>query len=348
VNRSVDEVTLPAASSAEAVSKRSLSTRWVLAALVIYPSLNFGLVFRIDSLLAGSILVTAAYVLGIFVYRGIALMAFECRATLMLGAAIAGGIIGSVACPSEQLLPMAITWSTMVLAGLLVGRRAGAETNSLRLYLWGLAVVVAGSLIVLAPRWPELMRAATEISRSMAADLESSLVAAGYHAESARNSVQQAQRLMEGVIRLLPAATVMNLVVQFSVGFLWFLGWREAGAATGATLKSFAHWKVPFAVTPLLIIAIVARLLGSRALTLVADNVLLILSIYYCVGGLALVAYFLRNLKLTIGMRLLFYIALTVTGLIGYLVVAVLGFVDSFADWRKVSEPAARDLKKSH
>jgi uncharacterized protein YybS (DUF2232 family) len=77
------------------------------------------------------------------------------------------------------------------------------------------------------------------------------------------------------------------------------------------------------------------RLLGGESAKLVADNCILLLSITYAVGGLALMEFYMKRLGLSLLFRILFYIFLTLTWLIGFLVSAVLGFIDSFADWRR-------------
>ena len=80
-------------------------------------------------------------------------------------------------------------------------------------------------------------------------------------------------------------------------------------------------------------------MVGGETITLVADNVLLAMSIYYCVGGLALLAHGLKRFKLPLFVKVMFYIMLTLSGVLGYIVIVLVGFIDSFADWRKVNEP---------
>ena len=46
-----------------------------------------------------------------------------------------------------------------------------------------------------------------------------------------------------------------------------------------------------------------------------ADNVLVVMAVYYCVAGLALIEYYLRKLHLSRLMRVLFYILLFLTQL---------------------------------
>lgn len=327
------------------MSKRTLSARLAPVALIVFPWLNFGLVHRIENLPLATLLMTIAYLLGIFVFKSVASAAREGSITLTLGAAVLGGLIGGISCQPEQIWMMTVIWSAMILTGWLVGRRARSEPSGLRLYLWGTAVILVGGLIVLAPQWPELMRVAALASQDMVAKIENVMVTGGYNVDAARIYGEQVQSGMNLAIRLMPAATIMNLVLQFSLGFLWFLGRPRPGENT-LSVRPFTAWKVPFALMPVLLAVVPARLFGGPTLALAADNILLVLSIYYCVGGLALMEHFLHRLKMATGMKILFYIMMVITGLLGYLITVVIGFLDSFADWRRLSTGVAIDLKK--
>ena len=37
--------------------------------------------------------------------------------------------------------------------------------------------------------------------------------------------------------------------------------------------------------------------------------------------------------------KVIFYIMLLLSGVLGYVAIVLVGFIDSFADWRKVNEP---------
>jgi hypothetical protein len=168
----------------------------------------------------------------------------------------------------------------------------------------------------------------------------------GYHPDAVESYTAMLLGVSKAVARLVPAMTLMDLVVQFSIGFLWFL-WRGLAAERSATLlRPMAQWKVPFALTPLVVAATLGRLLGNDTVILVADNVIMALSLFYCLGGLALITHVLNRLKMPLIVRILFYVMLTLTGLLGYLFTVLLGFLDSFADWRKIS-PRSIELDKS-
>ncbi len=59
-------------------------------------------------------------------------------------------------------------------------------------------------------------------------------------------------------------------------------------------------------------------------------------SIFYCLTGLALMEFLLRRLQLSRLMKILFYLFLFISQFVGFFAAALLGLIDSFADWRKV------------
>ena len=138
-------------------------------------------------------------------------------------------------------------------------------------------------------------------------------------------------------VRLAPASTIISGIVQLSLGLLWLI-WRmgQAEPARGE-VRRFTFWKVPFALTPVTGIAVLARLLGNEQIQLIADNALLVLAIFYSVCGLALMEFILHRFKVSLFVRILFYLLLFLTQVAGLLVMVLLGFVDSFLDWRKVT-----------
>ncbi|MFQ6008511.1 MAG: DUF2232 domain-containing protein, partial [Candidatus Zixiibacteriota bacterium] len=112
---------------------------------------------------------------------------------------------------------------------------------------------------------------------------------------------------------------------------------RVSGEARSSVSRvPFIYWKVPFGLTLPLIITILMRLLGGEQLKIIADNVLVILSVYYCIAGLAFMEYHLRKLHLSRLMKVLFYILLFLTQLAGFFIAVLIGFIDSYADWRQI------------
>ncbi len=333
VNRTGDETAEPTITLH--VDRPRRYSLWIVpAAMVAYALLKFSIVLGTQNLVLAVVAAAVAYLLGIYLYRGIAELALRRRTLLVIVFGLVAGFLAGALTPAGQIWTVVVEWCTLLAAAWVIGWRARQERSQLRIYLWGLAAIVIGGLVLFVPQWPDMMRLAGVASTDVMSSLEQSLIATGYHADAARDMVEQAGKLADVTIRLMPAATIMNLMAQFSVGFIWFMYDGVTAGAPAGRLRPFCYWKVPFWVTPGLIVIIAGRLLGSETIVLVADNLLAALSIYYCLGGLALTEHSLRRIRLATGVKVLFYILLTLTGLLGYLALVLLGFIDSFADWR--------------
>ena len=66
---------------------------------------------------------------------------------------------------------------------------------------------------------------------------------------------------------------------------------------------------------------------------IIADNLLVGVGIVYVIVGMALIEVFFGKCMSVAG-RVFVYIALFLAQIVGLLVVALLGFIDSYVDWR--------------
>ena len=312
--------------------------RWsVLIALVLFPLLKYGLAVRVAFLPLTAVALVVAYFVAIYLYRTIAEVALQGSFRPIATASAVALLGGAVVCPSQQVAMMLAETLTIAVAGVAAGRSLRSGHSGLKPYVIGTIVALIGGAIMFAPQWNGLMDLLRTIGQENAAALGQRLGMVGYHPEAAQSYADQFDSVVETVARLVPAATLMSVVTQFTVGYLWFLMRGLPKERSAVLLPPFSRWKAPFALTPLLIAAALGRLVGGEIVALAADNILFALSIYYCVGGLALIEYALRRLRLGLTLRILFYIAFTFTGLFGYLLAVLLGFADSFADWRRIS-----------
>jgi hypothetical protein len=345
VNPSVDN---PAVASPVTLKESGRPQRlWpVLVGLAAFPIAQFGLPEWSDNFLLASLGVLVAYVLSIYLYRAVAARAVVGGLRIIIPVAAVTAVIGAQIGPREMYMMSMINCAMIPLAAGLVGYRARTDNGALRLYLLGAAVTALGGIAMFGPIWSGFMEIFRALGRENVETLEQTLVTMGYHADAAEEYGRQFQDVLDGVVRFIPAATVMSLVTQYTVGFLWFMMRTHSPDTPPLKLEPFTRWKVPFRLTPILVVVIVGRLLGGETITLVADNLLLVLSIYYCVGGLALIEGVLTRFKMPMFVKIMFYIMLTLTGVMGYVATVLLGFIDSFADWRKVSAPAIELEKK--
>ena len=281
---------------------------------------------------------TMTYATTVFLFYGVARMAYLKKTWLLWGSAVAAIIVGYLLSGITGGWQLVTGWSAILVSSALVGRLTLAGKNQQWVYLCGLGAVILFSVAQFAPIWQELMVATKQFLAAKFETIEQDALALGYGADSMRQNIDQALATIDGLIRLLPSMTVLGVAMQFSIGYLIFA--RQTGKDGNGIkgLAPFAMWKVPFGVTPVLILAMFMRLFGGEAITLAADNILLFLAVYYSVTGLALIEFYLRKFKFSGLMKVLFYVMLFFAQMIGFVVAALLGFVDSFVDWRKTNQ----------
>ncbi len=277
---------------------------------------------------------TVAYVAAVFAYHAVMRLTFE-EKFRTLGASVAvAAIVAMGATGADSLWLIALTLGVVVVSGLICGRLAKRGWRFDRAYIVGLLAALVFFAVQYAPYWPELMANAREAANT-------ALQQFGAASAGSSEDLGNVPRVFNAVVRLTPAFTIMSGALQFSLGFLLFAFVVSRKYPWVGTIP-FTRWQAPFAATPLLAGLILLRFFGTETLVLVADNALFCLSLYYCVAGLAVIEYHLDKLMLGGLMKTFFYILLFFTGLIGFAAAALLGFADSFFEWRKEKETDAQ------
>lgn len=315
-------------------------TVWpTLVGLVLFPLLQFGLPVYSGNFGLALVGTLAAYLLTIWLFRAVTVAVRSGYQTRVLIVGFVAGAVAVMVSPLSQVYMALVNTVMIPLAGVAVARTLMNRAGSFRAYLYGAAVVAVAGVAIFGPQWEMLMFGFQAYGDESVALIKQTMATMGYHAEAAEEYAVQFQQLWNATIRIIPAMTVMSLVTQFTVGFLWFLMRPGSTSDDPIKMEPFTRWKVPFGLTPVLIVAVIGRLTGGEMVGLVADNVLLALSIYYCVGGLAWLEHTLKRIKIPMFVKIVFYIMLTLAGVIGYVAASLVGFIDSFADWRKINGP---------
>lgn len=315
----------------------------ILAAMLAYAVL-IGLAVGSMGGAPGVIASTVAYLLSIYLYYGIARLAFSEHNYILWSGAIAAVVISYLLAGSAGLWFVLSGWSLVLFAGAVVGRLSFSGQNQQRIYVAGLLVVLGFAVAQFAPQWKMWMTVGSEMVDDAIDYFTRQAIALGYGADAIQQDMDLMRRVMKSSLRLIPSVTVLSSVLPFSIGYLAFNYRLDAKSYSGRTIKQFQFWKMPFGVLPILIVTILVRLLGTPVLVLAADNVLAFLGFFYLVTGLALIEYYLRRYLPTF-LRVLFYITFFLSQFAGFYVAAImlltvifLGFFDSFLDWRKVRQ----------
>ncbi len=340
VNPSVDKVP-PGVSSAQGPApRRDLQSYVTVVALPVCMVLMFGQATGGTRGLTALTAAAGVYLLTIYLYYGLARLAFSNRTGLLWSSAASAVVVGLVSSGGIAVQSMLLGCGMILVGSILCGRLTVRRWKPVRVYILGAVVVAAFFSAQYFSLWSELTAAAPEVLDTAMADLRQMLLSLGYSQEAAGSSLDQTRKLGEIFMRIMPALTVMGAVFQFSLGYLLFVRYADRQDPALACTVPFTRWRVPFAVTPVLVVTILARLVGNETARVAADNVLVGLSVFYCLAGLTLLEYYLCKLRFSAPVKILFYVLLFLTHLIGFFVTALLGFVDSFADWR--NRPAAQ------
>ena len=339
VSLSVDKTPVSVTGEHDHTGTRSISAYVTVALMLVYSALALP-VGQVDG---SSLWLMAAvgYIVAIYLYYGIAKLAFEKRTVLLWGSSIAAIIFGYVLSGFASIWPLLAGWSMILSAAVISGRLTAARWNPARVYILSLLSVAVIITVQFMPLWSQLMTAASEAAGTVISDLEQMLVSLGYSQELIRDNLERTSRVFDAMIRITPALTIMSALLQFSIGYLLFAHFTDRKHPTLNCSVALTKWRVPFAVMPIVIVVIIARIIGNDLLMLIADNVLVCLSAYYCLAGLALIEYYMKKLKLSMLMKMLFYLLLFLTQLIGLFIAALLGFIDSFTNWRQQSAAEA-------
>jgi uncharacterized protein YybS (DUF2232 family) len=282
-----------------------------------------------------------AYLLAVYLFYGIASLAFRRHTFSLWAAAIGAVVFGYLFSGLSNVWSLLTGWSMLLFGGAVAGRLNIAPKRQLTIYLLGCGIVAFFVIAQFTPIWPDMIKVSTEASQKVLANGRENLIAMGYNAEAAEEKVELVGKILYVVVRLIPATSILSALLQFSVAYLVFLSRLDKQFTETRRLVPFHLWKAPFGLTPVVLAALLARYLGNETFVLAADNTLAVLAVFYCVTGLALVEYLFRKLRLSKMVRILFYLMLFFAQLAGFFAAALLGFIDSFADWRKVQQVKA-------
>ncbi len=136
--------------------------------------------------------------------------------------------------------------------------------------------------------------------------------------------------------RLMPAIMILSVITQLFVGWVLLVIFLKAIGEFFPGFVNFYYWKMPDFYLPVIGIVMIIRLLGGDLLQVVADNLILFIGFFYAAFGFALFEYYLKKIKLSLFLRVLFYIGFIFLQLPGLILAAVVGLFDSYFDFRNV------------
>jgi len=308
----------------------------IVLAMIIYSALAFGNIGAASGYVVPLLIGVITYFMSIYIFYGITWLAYKRSTTLLWTGVASAVIVGYFMSGLDNAWILLTGWGMLFFGGVVAGRLNTTGHRQLNIYI--ICAVVVGTFLTaqFLPVWSGIIEMAREAVENMLSQGEESFIAMGYSVEAARENVEYARKMMNVMTRLIPASMILSALIQFTAGYLFFLYRLQKHLDEKQRLTPFYLWKVPFGMTPVILITILMRFWGNDTFVLVADNILAVLAVYYCVSGLSLIEYFLKKLNFSKVLRFLFYFMLFFTQLAGLSLTVLLGFIDSFANWRKV------------
>ena len=275
------------------------------------------------------ILGTLNFVVVVFLFGSISTVIYY-RRNLQLSLVVLPAILMSLLLTKSDMVWVAMAgWSAVLAPSVLCGRLALHNHSVSRIFLASVVALVLFGSLQMIPMW-QALTSSEEIAQ-LILETEPALSASGYSAENAG----QIKEFLTFFLRVLPALTVMSIIMQFALGFWLFARWQFIRGNKSLRLPHFSSWRIPFSFTPLVLSGVLLRLFGNDSMTIIADNLLLFLTLLYSLTGISLLGFLLQKSRLSIYLKLIVYLMLFLSHIYGLAFLALLGFVDSFFGWRQ-------------
>ena len=310
----------------------------------MYSILAYGFGTRSD-LLISAIGNTLAIPAAIYVYFGVATLAYRGRFLLLALTGAVSIFIGAALMSGDFLWTIGSQWGMLLLGGGLIGWLAVGQRGAFYAYLYGLGAVVTIATIWLIPQISNIQESMLAFGK----DAVEAFKITGIGADGEKPTeitIQNFEMIVGWFSRLAPGTLVISLLTQYSAGALLFLTLLDRVKPEKKRLVPFIRWQMPFWVLAFLPVSVATRFLVGGMPGLIADNLLLILSVFYCVTGISLLDYYMRKISLSILAKIVVYILFLPLGLVGYMGLCLCGVLDSFFDWRGINQPDEQ-LEKS-
>jgi len=277
-----------------------------------------------------------AYLLTIYLFYGIAYLSLRGHWYVLPGAALAAVILSFLLSGIDNTGDIVYHWGTVLTVGIVTGKLAESRLSGRTLYLVGLILVSVFGVLWIIPQWPRLYQAALAVRGDLLTGLQTDSTLSFLGTDLLNRYSGLIDSWSTLVIRLLPLVIIMNSIMQYSIGVFWFASVHSAETGRRQSpMRSFIYWRMPVAALLLLLVAVTTRLATADTIQLAADNLLAVLSIFYCLVGFSVMEYHLRRSNIHWGKKTIAYLLLIPTGLFGLAALVGLGLVNNLYDWRK-------------
>jgi len=158
---------------------------------------------------------------------------------------------------------------------------------------------------------------------------------AGMAEESIRaleNSIEQIAAILT---RILPSLAAAGLLLTGWLNLLAARLFFSREQRLFAQLRNLSIWQAPDALVWVVIVSIALLLLPNQAMKLISLNALVVLVVIYFFQGIAVVSFYFEKKEIPLLFRWLIYTVIAVQQFF-LLIVAAVGFLDIWADFRRL------------
>ncbi|MCJ7507854.1 MAG: YybS family protein [candidate division Zixibacteria bacterium] len=145
--------------------------------------------------------------------------------------------------------------------------------------------------------------------------------------------------------------SIFDILAQLIFGFQLLSSWVEVfliyffiqliGDKLGwdmIKLTPFGLWHSQEGFAWVALLSLVLFLVGGKLFEIVSKNIALVFGFWYTVVGVSISEWFFRKSKVNAWIKILFYVFVLVTQILSFVLLSLLGFFDSWLDFRKLGK----------
>ena len=250
------------------------------------------------------------------------------RQYLFLAISVAGSLAVAILMYGTGVLIISM-WAKAIIPGALLGYFIASGMSISRIFVFS---IISIAVIVLMLFWEE-KTAIFQALDNVQGWIEGGLAGTS---NQACEMIELMTKTVAIIKRLTPAFMILSVVTQLFVGWVLLVIFLKALGEFFPGFVNFYYWKMPDSYLYVIGAAVLIRLIGGELLEVVADNIILFIGFFYAAFGFALFEYYLKKIKLSLFLRVLFYIGFIFLQLPGLILAAAVGLFDSYFDFRKV------------
>ena len=251
---------------------------------------------------------------------------------ILLGIGAIGSIVSASLVFGFSMVLLGV-WAGTVITGAVFGRLLNTGVSPGKSFF--IAVLVS-SLISFLLFWFErdlIFKALDEANRWILTGLTTG---SGLAPAEADRMTDWANTMIALVKRLIPSMMALSGALQLFFGWLCLAILLKGLGEFVPSFGNFITWKMPDYYIYISGFFLLSRLIGTEFIKIIADNFLLFLGFFYAIFGFSVFEFYLKKIRLSPMLRVFFYIGLIFLQLPGLILAAVVGFIDSYFDFRKV------------